>query len=96
MSVNFDPGLYLDKGPSFSGIAELQATHDGGHYFMVEQDGEARLLPPDWDLYLGVVQYARRSRPINWRFNREERLERGGPIIEAVIQKWREVNGDGA
>ena len=91
ISVSFDPSLYLDQGRAFSGIAGLQAEHDGGHYFMIEQQGEARLLPPDWDLYLSIVHFARNSRPTNWRFDREERQRRGGSIVEAVKQRWHEV-----
>jgi diadenosine tetraphosphate (Ap4A) HIT family hydrolase len=90
MSLSFDPYLYIDQGLAFNGIAGLQAVHDGGHYFMIEQQGEARLLPPDWDLYLSIVRYARHSRPINWRFDRNERQLRGGPIVEAMKQRWRE------
>ncbi len=93
MSVSFDPRLYLGQGQGFSGIAGMQEQHDGGHYFMIEQQGEARLLPPDWDLYLSIVRMARESRPINWRFNREERQQRGGPLIDALMQRWREVMG---
>ncbi len=93
MSVSFDPGLYIDKGQAFSGIAGLQEQHDGGHYFMIEQQTEARLLPPDWDLYLSIVRLARHSRPINWQFNREERQQRGGAIIDGLIERWREVMG---
>ncbi len=91
MSLSFDPHIYLDQGPSFSGIKGLQEQHEGGHYFTIEQQGDARLLPPDWELYLSIVRFARHSRPINWRFDRNERQQRGGPIIEAVKQRWRET-----
>ena len=91
ISVSFDPHLYIEQGRAVSGIAGLHAEHDGGHYFMIEQQGEARLLPPDWELYLSIVRYARNSRPLNWRFNRDERQQRGASIIEAVKQRWREV-----
>jgi hypothetical protein len=91
ISVSFDPHLYIDQGRAFSGIAGLQAEHDGGHYFMIEQQGEARLLPPDWELYLSIVHFARHSRPTNWRFDRDERQARGALIIEALKQRWREV-----
>ena len=91
MSLSFDPYLYIEQGQGFRGIARMQQAHDGGHYFMIEQQGEGRLLPPDWDLYLNIVHFARHSRPSNWRYNRDERQQRGGPIIEAVKQRWREV-----
>ena len=91
ISVSFDPHLYIKKGAGFSDIAGMQAQHDGGHYFTIEQQGHGRLLPPDWDLYLSIVTFARNTRPINWRFNREERLQRAGPIVEAVKQRWREI-----
>jgi diadenosine tetraphosphate (Ap4A) HIT family hydrolase len=91
ISVSFDPYLYTDKGAPFSDLAAMQAQHDGGHYFMIEQQGEGRLLPPDWDLYLSIVTLARNSRPINWRFNREERQQRAAPIVEAIKQRWREA-----
>jgi diadenosine tetraphosphate (Ap4A) HIT family hydrolase len=91
ISVAFDPYLYIDQGRAFSGIAGMQEQHEGGHYFMIEQQGEGRLLPPDWELYLSVVRYARHSRPINWRFDREERQRRGGPIVEALKRRWRQV-----
>jgi diadenosine tetraphosphate (Ap4A) HIT family hydrolase len=91
MSLNFDPQIYIDRGRAYHGIAEMQQQHDGGYYFTIEQHGEARLLPPDWDLYLSIVHFARHSRPINWRFDRAERLQRGGPIIEAVKQRWHEA-----
>jgi diadenosine tetraphosphate (Ap4A) HIT family hydrolase len=91
MSLSFDPYLYIEEGRGFSGLAGMQEQHDGGHYFTIEQQGEGRLLPPDWDLYLSIVRFARTSRPINWRFDREERQRRGGPIVEAVKQRWREA-----
>jgi len=93
ISVNFDTQIYAGRGHDFTGIAGLQERHaasDGGHYFMIEQQGEARLLPPDWELYLSIVRFARNSRPINWRFDRDERRVRGGPLIEALMQRWRE------
>jgi len=93
MSVSFDPQVYIDQGQAFSGIDGMQEQHDGGRYFMVEQQGEARLLPPDWDLYLSIVRLARESRPTSWRFNREERQQRGGQLIDALMQRWREVMG---
>jgi hypothetical protein len=60
---------------------------------MIEQRGEARIMPPDWELYLSIVRFARQSRPTNWRFDRDERQARGGPIIEALMQRWREAMG---
>jgi len=36
------------------------------------------------------VRYARHSRPTNWRFDRDERQLRGGPIVDALKQRWRE------
>jgi len=91
ISVSFDPYLYIDRGRAFNGIAGLQAAYDGGHYFVIEQQGEARLLPPDWELYLSIVRYARHSRPTNWRFDRDERQRRGGLMVAALKQRWREV-----
>jgi diadenosine tetraphosphate (Ap4A) HIT family hydrolase len=90
MGLEFDPEIYLDHGRGFSGIAGLREQHDGGHYFTIEQQGEARLLPPDWELYLSIVRFARHSRPINWRYDRDERKTRGGPIIEAMKQRWQQ------
>jgi histidine triad (HIT) family protein len=90
ISVNFDSEIYAAHGHDFSGIAGLQQRHDGGHYFMIEQQGQARLLPPDWELYLSIVRFARNSRPINWRFDRDERRTRGAPLIEALMQRWRQ------
>jgi diadenosine tetraphosphate (Ap4A) HIT family hydrolase len=91
MSLAFDPGVYSDQGPAFHGIGGLQEQHDGGHYFTIEQQGDGRLLPPDWDLYLNIVRFARNSRPVNWRFDRDERRLRGGPIIAAMMQRWHET-----
>jgi histidine triad (HIT) family protein len=96
MSLNFDPKVYDGFGHAFSGIAGMKQAfaQNGGHYFMIEQQGEARLLPPDWDLYMRVIHFARNSRPLNWRFDRHERRERGKPIIQEVMQAWREkMNG---
>jgi diadenosine tetraphosphate (Ap4A) HIT family hydrolase len=90
MGLEFDPEIYRSHGRSFNGIAGLREEHDGGHYFTIEQAGEARLLPPDWELYLSIVRFARHSRPINWRFDRDERKARGGPIIEAMKQRWQQ------
>jgi histidine triad (HIT) family protein len=98
ISVNFDTQIYAGRGHDFTGIAGLQERHaasDGGHYFMIEQQGEARLLPPDWELYLSIVHFARNSRPTNWRFDRDERRLRGAPIIEAMIQRWRNAMNAG-
>jgi histidine triad (HIT) family protein len=92
ISVNFDPQVYASHGRSFSGIGDLQARYaeHGGYYFTIEQQGEGRILPPDWDLYLGIVGFARNSRPMNWRFDRNERRLRGQPIVDALKQRWRE------
>lgn len=93
ISVNFDPQVYSAHGHAFSGLAGLQERHaatDGGHYFFIEQGGQAHFLPPDWELYLSIVRFARNSRPINWRFDRDERRLRGGPIVEAMKQRWRD------
>jgi diadenosine tetraphosphate (Ap4A) HIT family hydrolase len=93
MSLNFDSGVYAAHGHGFSGIRGLQERHaavDDEHYFMIEQRGEARLLPPDWELYLSIVRHARNSRPLNWRFDRDERRVRGGPLIAALMQRWRQ------
>jgi histidine triad (HIT) family protein len=93
ISVNFDPTVYAAHGHAFEGISGLQERHaatDGSHYFFIEQQGQAHILPPDWELYLSIVRFARNSRPINWRFDRDERRLRGGPIVEAMKQRWRE------
>jgi diadenosine tetraphosphate (Ap4A) HIT family hydrolase len=90
MSLGFDSSIYRDQGLEFHGIAGMQEQHDGGHYFTIEQRGEARMMPPDWELYLSIVRFARDSRPTNWRYDRDERRVRGGPIIEALMQRWRE------
>jgi histidine triad (HIT) family protein len=89
ISVNFDASVYAPHGHDVTGIAGLKERYDGGHYFMIEQQGLARLLPPDWELYLSIVRFARNSRPTNWRFDRDERRLRGGPIVEAMKQRWR-------
>ena len=91
ISVAFDPGVYRDHGHGFSGIAGLQEKHAaaGGHYFTIEQQGEAHFLPPDWQLYLSIVHFARNSRPINWRFDRDERRLRGAAMVQALIQRWQ-------
>ena len=96
ISVSFDPHPYAGEGAPFSGIAGLQELHeaDGGHYFMIEQRGEARRLPPDWDLYMRVVNFARSSRPLNWRFDRHERQRRGSAIVEEVMRAWRQEMAD--
>jgi histidine triad (HIT) family protein len=96
ISVNFDSGVYAPHGPGFRGIRGLQERHavDGSHYFTIEQQGEAHFLPPDWELYLSIVRFARNSRPLNWRFDRDERRLRGRPIVEALIQRWdQEMRG---
>jgi diadenosine tetraphosphate (Ap4A) HIT family hydrolase len=94
ISVNFDSQVYAPHGHGFSGIGGLQERHSvsgGSHYFTIEQRGQAHFLPPDWDLYLSIVRFARNSRPINWRFDREERRLRGRPIIDALMERWRAV-----
>ena len=97
ISVNFDPQVYSAHGRAFSGIAGLREHHAasaGSPYFVIEQQGQAHFLPPDWELYLSIVRFARNSRPINWRFDRDERRLRGAPIVEAMKQRWREeMNG---
>jgi len=90
ISVAFDPQVYVERGHVFSGITGLQEQHNGGHYFTIEQQGEARLMPPDWELYLSIVRFARNSRPNNWRYDRDERQARGGPLIKAMMRRWRE------
>lgn len=92
-SIAFDPVIYRDEGLAFSGIAGLRECHAASgeeRYFTIERESEARLLPPDWDLYLRIIQFARDSRPVNWRYPRHERRERSGPMIEALMQRWRE------
>ena len=92
ISVTFDPQVYVGNGVGFSGIAGLQECHasaDGSPYFVIEQEGRAHYLPPDLDLYLSIVRFARNSRPINWRFDREERRLRGRTMVEALMQRWR-------
>jgi histidine triad (HIT) family protein len=92
ISVNFDPNIYTAHGAGFNGIRGLQEQHaasDGSHYFMIEQQGQAHFLPPDWELYLSIVRFARNSRPTNWRYDRDERRLRGGPIVQALTQRWR-------
>ncbi len=100
ISVSFDPHLYIEKGRPFSGITAMQEQHDGGHYFMIEQRGEGRLLPPDWDLYLSIVRFARHSRPMNWQYDRDERQKRGRHLIDSLMQRWRDMmdgsDGDAA
>lgn len=92
-SIAFDPVIYRDKGLAFSGIAGLREHHAAngrGHYFMIERENEARLLPPDWDLFMRIIHFARDSRPVNWRYPRHERLQRSGPIIEALMRRWQQ------
>ena len=92
VSMSLDDALYRGHGPVFEGIAGLRERYQAAPtpYFTVEQGGDARFLPPDWDLYLRVIQYARSTHGGQWLLSRDERRVHGLPIIEALRQRWRE------
>jgi histidine triad (HIT) family protein len=91
ISLSLDQRLYEQAGPAFSGIDGLQAQHlaNGGHYFTIEQAGEARFLPPDPELYVRILHHGQESSPY-WIRNRDERRSRGQPLIDALKQRWRD------
>jgi hypothetical protein len=88
-SVPIEPATFRDHGVGFSGLAGLRDVHAGvaGQYFMVEHAGEAQLLPPDWDVYMRIVEHAR-SKSGRFVRSRDERRLNGIPINEALKRRW--------
>jgi diadenosine tetraphosphate (Ap4A) HIT family hydrolase len=94
ISLSLDPAVYVDHGHDFSGIAGLQERHavNGGHYFMIERPGHARMLPPDPELYIRIIRHGQSISPTRWLPSRDERRNRGVVLIEALKQRWLEHN----
>ena len=90
ISMHIERTFYDAHGPAYEGIEGLRQTHAAlgrDIYFSLEQEGEGRYLPPDWDLYMQVVNAARQTHE-QWRYDRDGRRERGGPIVERMKQIW--------
>jgi diadenosine tetraphosphate (Ap4A) HIT family hydrolase len=91
-SVPVDPAIYRAEGAWFTGIAGLRERHleRPGQYFMVEHAQEAQILPPDWDVYMRIVDHARANSAGHFLRSREERRARGVPLIEVLKRRWDE------
>ena len=90
ISMRLDPVHYDAHGPAYEGIEGLRSVHAAlgrDMYFSLEQDGVGRYLPPDWDLYMRVVNLARQTHE-QWKYGRDERRVHGGPIVEAMKEVW--------
>ena len=72
-----------------------------GHYFYMEDIHRALLFAPEMDRYLGIVKnvfwrgIASRGGKIEWR-SPQQRYEEGVPLINAMIDKWRSFQEQGA
>ena len=72
-----------------------------GHYFYMEDSDRALLFAPEMDRYLGIVKnvfwrgIASRGEKIEWR-SPQQRYVEGGPLINAMIHKWRLFQEQGA
>jgi len=72
-----------------------------GHYFYMEDSNRALLFAPEMDRYLGIVKnvfwrgIASRGEKVEWR-SPQQRYVEGGPLINAMIDKWRLFQEQGA
>jgi diadenosine tetraphosphate (Ap4A) HIT family hydrolase len=72
-----------------------------GHYFYMEDRNRALLFAPDMDRYLGIVKnvfwrgIASRGGKVEWR-SPQQRYEEGRPLIDAMVNKWRLFQEQGA
>ena len=72
-----------------------------GHYFYMEDIHRALLFAPEMDRYLGIVKNvfwrgkASLGGKVEWR-SPQQRYEEGGPLINAMIHKWRLFQEQGA
>ncbi len=91
VSLSLEASPSRTAGEPFLGLAGLRARHalSRGAYFTVEDASEARFLPPDPLLYGRVVQHARETNGGSWVLSRDERRVSAGPVMEALVDRWR-------
>lgn len=69
-----------------------------GQYFYMENEGNAFLFAPEVERYLHIIQdvlrhgVVARNGQAQWR-SPQERLEKGLPMIEAVMARWERFQG---
>ena len=72
-----------------------------GHYFYMEDSQRSLLFAPEMDRYLGIVKnvfwrgITSRGGKIEWR-SPQQRYEEGRPFINAMVNKWRLFQEQGA
>jgi diadenosine tetraphosphate (Ap4A) HIT family hydrolase len=90
LSLSLDPALYVDEGPSFDALTGLRErfAENPSPYFVIEHDREARLLPPDRDLYRRIIQYASQNHGGQWLLTRDDRRTQGQVLVQALKTKW--------
>lgn len=92
ISLTLDTSLFAHQGTPFHGLSSLRAQkqtpHD--HYFLVEHDGVGRVMPPDPAIYGPILRHARERNGGIWQYSPPDRRLHGRPLVEAVMQRWRE------
>jgi diadenosine tetraphosphate (Ap4A) HIT family hydrolase len=92
ISLELDTTLFDQHGVACDRLQSLRshvdATND--HYFMIEHAGVARVMPPDPELYGRIIRHAKERNGGIWRYSPPERRMHGKPIVQALIQRWRE------
>ena len=96
ISVDVDTTLIAEHGAPVDSLSDLRAHHAAteSHYFLVEHEGVARVLPPDPQLYWSVISDAKVRNGGSWQYTAAERRIHGRAQVEALMERWREHHED--